>query len=51
VAGVGDLVWRTGDDQAQVGYLGDDMCGLHHAQVDEKHGFLGLASKPRSTVC
>jgi hypothetical protein len=26
------------------------VCGLHHAQGDEEHGFLGLASKPSSTV-
>jgi hypothetical protein len=30
--------------------LGDTVCGLHHAQGDEEHGILGLASKPRSTV-
>jgi hypothetical protein len=29
---------------------GDAMCGLHRAQGDEEHEFLGLASKPRSTV-
>jgi hypothetical protein len=29
---------------------GDAMCGLHCAQGDEERGFLGLASKPRSTV-
>jgi hypothetical protein len=23
------------------------MCGLHHAQGDKEHGFLGSASKPR----
>jgi hypothetical protein len=28
---------------------GDTLCGLHSAQGDER-GFLGLASKPRSTV-
>jgi hypothetical protein len=28
----------------------DAMCGLHGAQGDEEHGFLGLASKLRSTV-
>jgi hypothetical protein len=28
----------------------DAACGLHHAQGDEEHEFLGLASKPRSTV-
>ncbi len=30
--------------------LGDAMCSLHHAQGDEEREFLGLASKPRSTV-
>jgi hypothetical protein len=30
--------------------LGDAVCALHHAQGDEEHEFLGLASKPRSTV-
>jgi hypothetical protein len=29
---------------------GDDVCGLHHAQVDEERGFLSSASKPRSIV-
>jgi hypothetical protein len=29
---------------------GDAMCGLHRAQGDDEHRFLGLASKPRSTV-
>jgi hypothetical protein len=29
---------------------GDVVCGLHHAQGYEQRGFLGLASKPRSTV-
>jgi hypothetical protein len=29
---------------------GDDVCGLHHAQGDEEHGFLGSALKPRSMV-
>jgi hypothetical protein len=29
---------------------GNAMCGLHHARADEEHGFLGLASKPRSAV-
>jgi hypothetical protein len=28
---------------------GDIMCGLHRAEGDEEHRFLGLASKPRST--
>jgi hypothetical protein len=36
MAGVGDLVQRTRDDQAQVGY--------------EEHGFLVSASKPRSAI-
>jgi hypothetical protein len=29
---------------------GDAVCGLHCAQGDEEDGFLGLASKLRSTV-
>jgi hypothetical protein len=29
---------------------GDTVCGLHHAQGDEERRFLGLASKPWSTV-
>jgi hypothetical protein len=29
---------------------GDAVCGLHNAQDDEERGFLGLASKPRSTI-
>jgi hypothetical protein len=29
--------------------LGDTVYGLYHAQRDEERGFLGLASKPRST--
>jgi hypothetical protein len=29
---------------------GDAVCGLHHAQGDKERGFLGLASKPRSTI-
>jgi hypothetical protein len=52
--GVRDLVQRTGDSQAQVGYSvaksDDVVCGLHRAQGDEVHGFLRLASKPRSMV-
>jgi hypothetical protein len=28
----------------------DTVCGLHCAQGDEERRFLGLASKPRSTV-
>jgi hypothetical protein len=34
-----------------IGRLGDAVCGLNRAQVDEEHEFLGLASKPRLTVC
>jgi hypothetical protein len=56
-AGVRDLVQRTGDGQAHVGYggqtierSGDALCGLHHVQGDEEHVFLGLASKPRLTI-
>jgi hypothetical protein len=30
--------------------LGDTVCSLHHSQGDKERGFLGLASKPRSTV-
>jgi hypothetical protein len=29
---------------------GDTVCGLYHTQGNEERGFLGLASKPRSTV-
>jgi hypothetical protein len=29
---------------------GDVVCGLHHALGGEEHKFLGLASKPLSTV-
>jgi hypothetical protein len=53
---VGDLVQRTRDGQAQVGYsvAGRSrclvtLCGLHRAHGDEEREFLGLASKPRST--
>jgi hypothetical protein len=58
VAGVGDLLQRTGDGYTcQV--LGGRMiersssivCDLHRAYGDEERGFLGCASKPRSTVC
>jgi hypothetical protein len=31
--------------------LGDVVCGLHRARRDGEHGFLSLASKPRSTGC
>jgi hypothetical protein len=58
VVRVGDLVQRTGD--GRTGWvLGGRMierssavvCGLHHAQGDGLHWFLGSASKPRLTVC
>jgi hypothetical protein len=48
VAGVGDLVQRTGDDRTgrvlggrAVKRSGDAMCDLHRARGDEKCGFLG----------
>jgi hypothetical protein len=47
VAGVGDLVLRTGDSKHRSDGI---VCGLHHAQAGVERGFLGLASKPRSTV-
>ncbi len=57
VAGVGDLVHRTGDGCTgrvlggrMIGRSGDAVCGLHHAQGDEERVFLGLISKPWSTI-
>jgi hypothetical protein len=48
VAGVGDLVQRTGDgrtDRVLSGRVieksGGVVCGLHRAHGDEEHGFLG----------
>jgi hypothetical protein len=48
VAGVGDLVQRTGDGRTgrvlsgrAIERSGDAMHGLHRARGDEKHGFLG----------
>jgi hypothetical protein len=48
VAGVGDLVQRTGDDHTgrvlggrTVKRSGGAMCGLHRARGDEECGFLG----------
>jgi hypothetical protein len=32
------------------GGSGNALCGLHHARGDEKHEFLGLASKQWSVV-
>jgi hypothetical protein len=47
VAGVGDLVQRTGDGRTcrvlsgwAVERLGGAVCGLHRARGDEEHGFL-----------
>jgi hypothetical protein len=36
-------------DSQTIERLGDAVCGMHHAQGDDERGFLGLASKPRST--
>jgi hypothetical protein len=48
MAGVGDLVQRTGDDRTgrvlggqAVERLGGSMCGLHLAHGDYERGFLG----------
>jgi hypothetical protein len=48
VAGVGDLVQRTGDGRTgrvvggrMIGRLGDAVCGLHRARGDKECGFLG----------
>jgi hypothetical protein len=48
VAGVGDLVQRTGDGRTcrvlsgrAIERSDDAMCGLHRARGDEKHEFLG----------
>jgi hypothetical protein len=48
VAGVGDLVQRTGDGRTgrvlggrAVERLGGVVCGLHRARGDEERGFLG----------
>jgi hypothetical protein len=48
VAGVGDLVQRSGDGRTgqvlgdrTVERSGDIVCGLHRACGDEKRGFLG----------
>jgi hypothetical protein len=47
VAGIGDLVQRTGDDCTSrvlggraIERLGGTMCGLHRARGDEEHKFL-----------
>jgi hypothetical protein len=58
MAGVGDLVQRTGD--GRTGHLlsgqaiersGGAVCRLYRARRDEERGFLGWASKRRSMVC
>jgi hypothetical protein len=47
VAGVGDLVQRTGDGRTSrvlaraIERLGIAVCGLHRAHGDEERGFLG----------
>jgi hypothetical protein len=48
MAGVGDLVQRTGDGRTgrvfggrTIEMLGDVVCGLHRARGDEERGFLG----------
>jgi hypothetical protein len=58
MAGVGDLVQRTGDGATgrvlggrTIERSGDAICGMHHARGDDEHRCLGLASKPRSMVC
>jgi hypothetical protein len=58
VTGVGDLMQKTGDGRTgrvlggwAIERSGGAVCGLHRAREDEKHTFLGWASKPRSTVC
>jgi hypothetical protein len=58
VIGVGDLVQRTGNGPTgrvlggrAIERSGGTVCGLHRARGDEEHGFLGGASKLRSTVC
>jgi hypothetical protein len=33
-----------------IGRSGDAVCGLHHAQGDKEHVFLGLSSKLASMV-
>jgi hypothetical protein len=48
VAGVGDLVQRTGDDRIgrvlggrTIERSSSTVCGLHRARGDEERGFLG----------
>jgi hypothetical protein len=58
VVGVGDLVHRIGEGRTgrvlggrAIKRLGGAVCGLYRAHGDEKRGFLGSSSKPRSAVC
>jgi hypothetical protein len=58
VAGVGDLVQRTGDgctgrvlNARVIKTSGGAVCGLHRAREDDERGFHGRASKPRLMVC
>jgi hypothetical protein len=51
--GAEDWEWSSTDrvlSGRTIERLGDAMCDLHHAQGDEECMFLGLTSKPRSTV-
>jgi hypothetical protein len=41
---------RSGPHGWTIERSGDAVCGLQHAQGDEEHKFLGLASKPMLTV-
>jgi hypothetical protein len=48
IAGVGDLMQRTGDGRRSrvlsgraIKRSGGVVCGLHHARGDEERGFLG----------
>jgi hypothetical protein len=41
---------RSGTHGWTIERSGDTVCGLQHAQGDEEHKFLGLVSKPMSTV-
>jgi hypothetical protein len=58
MAGVGDLVQRTGDGRIgrvlggrAIERSGDTVCGLYRARGDDEHEFLGSASIPRLMVC
>jgi hypothetical protein len=52
--GAEDQQWSsTGQALAgrMIEWLGDTVCGLHHARGGEERGFIGLASKPRWMIC